>query len=72
MERNRIKELPVRVIDFSGTIASLIMPVIGCTSIAMAGICYKEKRPAVFALSIFAVLWMSTLGVDAWSDFCHR
>ena len=61
--------LPVRMIDYVGTVANLYMEFIIIVSIFLAMLCYRDKRPAVFALSVVVMILLCHFGSEAWNSY---
>ena len=61
--------IPVRLIDFSGTVSNLYMEFIVIVSIFLAMLCYRDKRPAAFALSVIVMILLCHFGSEAWNSY---
>ena len=61
--------LPVRIIDYVGTVANLYMEFIVIVSIFLAMLCYRDKRPAAFALSVIVMILLCHFGSEAWNSY---
>lgn len=61
--------LPVRIIDYVGTVANLYMEFIVIVSIFLALLCYRDKRPALFALSVIVIILLCHFGSEAWNSY---
>lgn len=64
-----LPELPIHIIDFSGSYYSLIIMVACVAGILLGALCQRERRVAVYALSIFMMLLMNTVVLRAWDGF---
>lgn len=61
--------IPIRIIDFSGSLVSLLEYFIHLLAILLAFICYKSSkyvRVVITILSIGCGLWLSVKGYDLW------
>lgn len=58
-----LPELPVHIMDMSGTLAALGVMFICLVTVLLAAVCYNVRRSSVFALSlvVFVLLNMCTL-----------
>lgn len=60
-------ELPVRIMDIRSGFATLIVTFICILSIILGILCYKEKRPIVYALSIIIGVVLNTFVLQQWA-----
>lgn len=65
-------ELPLRVVDFVGTYASLLVPIIVITGIGLTALCYVKKSMVVLTLSFIIVLLLNTVVMHEWLEFCSE
>ena len=63
-----ILEIPVRFMDFRGSLASLGITVVVLTSILLALLCFREKRISVFILSTIIIVLLNTFGLYTWEQ----
>ncbi len=60
-------ELTVRIMDIRSGFATLIVTFICILSIILGILCYKEKRPIVYALSIIIGVVLNTFVLQQWA-----
>lgn len=64
-----ILEIPLRIIDFSGSYATLMFPIISIISILLAAVCYYEKRVSVYVLSAIILLLVNTFVHECFLEY---
>ncbi len=62
-----ILELPLRVIDFEGSIESLIRPIASIVGILLSMVYFREKRQWILVLSVMIWILMCTVIREAWT-----
>ena len=67
-----ILEIPVRILDFDGTGASLLSPFIVAISIILAAVCEHERRLSVYILTAATLLLLNTVAQDVWVSFVQE
>lgn len=67
-----ILEIPVRILDFDGTGASLLSPFIVAISIILAAVCEHERRLSVYILTATTLLLLNTVVQDVWVSFVQE
>ncbi len=67
-----ILEIPVCILDFDGTGASLLSPFIVATSIILAAVCEHERRLSVYILTATTLLLLNTVAQDVWVNFVQE
>lgn len=55
-----ILEIPIRIVAFSDSYATLMFPIIAIISVLLAAACYYEKRVSVYVLSAIILLLVNT------------
>lgn len=65
-------EVPIRILDFSGTIFSLLLLVVSMVSAVLAAICYRKKSKVVFAMTVVIMLFLNTFVSERYHDFCKE
>ena len=65
-------DIPIRVFDFIGTLGSLELVTTSLLSIALAYICYFNRRPWAFVLSIVTMVLVIGFVNEAWRDYIIR
>ncbi len=63
-----ILEIPVRILDFDGTLFSLAGTVIVCLAIILAVLSYAEKRVSVYVLSVVVLFFLNIYLQRTWFD----
>ena len=53
-------ELPIRIMDFRGSIGSLMVTIICIVAIILGVVCYQEKRPIAYILSTIVLILLNT------------
>ena len=62
-------ELPIRIIDFSGTIESLIITLFAAISVLLSLICWIEKRFVTAFLSLAIIVLLNTCALARWLEY---
>lgn len=65
-------EIPIRISDFAGSFASLIVTIISVASILLAILCYHERRTSVYVLSTIIFVLFNTVVLQSWLSACER
>lgn len=65
-------EIPIRVLDFVGTYASLLEPVIVTAGIGLTALCYVRKSMVTLTLSFIIILLLNTVVMHEWLEFCSE
>lgn len=65
-------EIPVRMIDFYGSLGSLSVTICCLVGIILGAVSFKEKRISVYVLSVVIVLLFNTLFVAEWTRLITR
>ena len=53
-------ELPIRIMDFRGSLGSLMVTIICIVAIILGVVCYQEKRPIAYILSTIVLILLNT------------
>lgn len=64
-----ILEIPIRIDNFSGTIASLYITIVVLITILLSAVFWRERKPSVLVLSIGILMLLNTLGYDGWIKY---
>ena len=64
-----ILEIPIRIDNFSGTIASLYITFVVLITILLSAVFWRERKPSVLVLSIGILMLLNTLGYDGWIKY---
>ena len=67
-----ILEIPLRIIDYQGMLFSLLVPVCTIVAIALAAVCYYERRTSVYVLSTIILLLLNTVVQFAYLEYCDK
>ena len=62
-------ELPVRVVDFSGTISTLIITLFTAISVILAFLCWIEKRIITYFLALVILILLNISVLPQWVDY---
>lgn len=62
-------ELPIRVMDFAGTISTLIITLFTAISVILAFLCWVEKRMVTFFLSVVVLILLNVGVLPQWVDY---
>lgn len=63
--------IPLLILEFRDTYASLIFIIASVICIILAAICYSEKRVSVYFLSIIIIILINTFAYSAWMDWVN-
>lgn len=58
--------IPVRIYDWSGSFPTLIFDIESVLAIVLASLCFKNKRPEIFFLTICVMILFNIFLLDAW------
>lgn len=61
-----LPELPVHVLDYSGSAGSMILIPYTLAGVILAGLCFKEQRTVVYVMSIAVMLLLCTYVFEAY------
>lgn len=64
-----VLELPIRILDFSGTIGSIMLTLESLLAILMAWVCWKYEKPIVFILTLVIFILINSFVPEMWSEF---
>lgn len=64
-----ILEIPIRIVAFSDSYATLMFPIITIISILLAAVCYYEKRVSVYVLSAIILLLVNTFVHECFLEY---
>lgn len=67
-----ILEIPIRILDFKGSIFTLSSSIFTIVAIILAAISYKEKRTSVYVMSIIIILFLDFYVQRTWLKACHK
>ena len=59
-------EIPIRTMDFVGTVGSILIPVNSILAIILGLCCYRSKNSSVYILSIVIEILMATFVQETW------
>lgn len=65
-------DIPIRVLDFIGTYASMLETVIVIAGIGLTALCYVRKSMVVLVLAFIIVLLLNTVVMHEWLEFCSE
>ena len=65
-------ELPVRIMDFGGTIYSLIFTLFTMISVLLALLCWIEKRLITTFLSLVIIVLLNTCALPQWGEYIRE
>ncbi len=63
-----ILEIPIRAMNFYGSLGSLGITISVIVSIILSSLCHKEKNASVFVLSTIIIVLLNTLGLYIWDE----
>lgn len=61
-----ILELPIRILDFQATSASLLEPVCSIAAVLLAVVCYRRRTLRASVISVVVLLLLNTIGHYLW------
>lgn len=64
-------ELPIRITEFRATLFSLFIPITVISSIVLAAVYYRERRPVVLILSAIIMVLLNTIVHEDWINLFH-
>ena len=64
-------ELPIRIIEFRATLFSLFIPITVISSIVLAAVYFRERRPVVLILSAIIMVLLNTVVHEDWINLFH-
>lgn len=64
-----ILEIPVRILDFTGTMNTLMLPVSSLLSILLISLCIYKRNIGVYTLSIIIIILANTILQTIWDSF---
>lgn len=67
-----LPEIPVRILDYYGTLFTIPVPAYTMLSIILAGWCFTEKKASVFVASMFIMLLLCTFILREWTTWYHQ
>lgn len=67
-----ILEVPIRILDFSGTVYSLMWPVSTIISILAALLCFYKRNVWIYILSAIIIVASNTILQTVWVSFLDR
>ncbi|MDE6503908.1 MAG: hypothetical protein K2K78_05555 [Muribaculaceae bacterium] len=67
-----IIQIPMRIMDFPGTVGSLMIVVSCIIAILLAVICQKDKRPYSFILAYVVLALFNSAVADIWSNYTSQ
>ena len=59
-------EVPVRILDFNGSLFSMFVPMIVVVSILLGAVYFRERRNSVLVLAVIVLILLNTTAHDAW------
>lgn len=62
-------ELPIRIMDFGGTIESLIITLFTVISVLLSLICWIEKRFMTTFLALVIIVLLNTCALSQWLEY---
>lgn len=63
-----ILEIPVRSLDFTGTMSTLMLPVSSMLSILLISLCFYKRNIGVYTLSIILIILANTILHTIWDS----
>lgn len=63
-----ILEIPVRSLDFTGTMNTLMLPVSSMLSILLISLCFYKRNIGVYTLSIILIILANTILQTIWDS----
>ena len=63
-----ILEIPVRSLDFTGTMSTLMLPVSSMLSILLISLCFYKRNIGVYTLSIILIILANTILQTIWDS----
>ena len=63
-----ILEIPVRSLDFTGTMSTLMLPVSSMLSILLISLCFYKRNIGVYTLSIILIILANTILQTLWDS----
>ena len=66
-----LPELPVRILDWHGTLFTIPVTAYTLGGIVLGGWCFKEKKASVFVASMFIMLLLCTFLLREWTTWYH-
>lgn len=64
-------EVPIRIIDYVGTLCSLMHPVVSIIAITLGGMCYSVRKPWAYAASIAIIILFIAFVTPVWTEYWH-
>lgn len=64
-----VLEIPIRIDNYSGTVASLYITIVVIITIFLSAIFWREKKTSILVLSIGILMLLNTLGYDGWVKY---
>ena len=67
-----ILEIPIRIMDFSGSVFSMFVPIVALVSIILGALYFKERKNLVLILEIIIIILLNTVAHEAWIKFVQH
>lgn len=67
-----LPEIPVRILDYYGTLFTIPVTAYTLLSIILAGWFFKEKKASVFVASMFIMFLLCTFILREWTTWYHQ
>ena len=67
-----ILEIPIRILDFKGSIFTLSSSIFTMVAIILAALSYKEKRASVYFMSILTIFFLDFYVQGTWLKACNK